>query len=449
MPDNVPTRVAVYGLDRVPPQRIAEFRWSGETGVIWSVLDAESARVVEEFTHGLRIDGGDGRVRPVDGAHFMHALLTWQDTGDHLLVDESDGAVDWGAWAENPRRARYFVLFAKGGSRDEPTGVVRRLDTDPPTDQAFRRQYRRWLPTQHFELHRQGESTFDHVEISHADAMEVIRRSEARWAREDAERAAGQDSTTGERITYYARVDESHPRDNPRGIARRRHTDPPTDEVFARDMQWRPTEYLRRYWLGQNDVDHVEITEGEAREITSRWQEVRYVETLRARRRRPIDETLPMYFEFYNRTYRIEPGPDGREAGYELDIRSGEIEEDDSHIWEARNPRTHEIKEVDESRYLDLTEAARAHYLRGDGPVFALYAAIDSIYAHARSCARRPTVEEEALIRVIRRRTFALWEKEFARRSAGRAPSFTSWSILVGRPDRAAPKDVPPLPPHA
>ena len=347
--------------------------------------------------------------------------------------------MDW-ARTENPHGARYFALFTKDASRDEPAGLVRLLDTDPPTDQAFRRRDRGWHRTGYFELHRRGQSEFDHVEISHADAMEIIRSCTARWALEGDSQTAGSGSVAGARTTYYARVDEAQPRDNPRGIVRRRHTDPPIDEVFARDMQWHPTEYLRLYWLGHNDVDHVEITEREAEEITSRWRTVRNAAMRHQKGRRPIDEVLPLYFEFYNRTFRIEAGPDGREVGYHLSINSGAIEVDGSHIWEARNPRTHEIREVDRSRYVELTEAYRAHFLRGDGPVFALYATIEGIYEYAKACSRRLSVEEGALIRTIRRRTFALWEEEFARRTEGEAPSFTFWSTMGGRPDGAAPQ---------
>jgi hypothetical protein len=76
------------------------------------------------------------------------------------------------------------------------------------------------------------------------------------------------------RITYYARIDATHPADRPAGIVRRIHTEPvPTDEAFTRNMRWEPTEYLRRYYLGHNDDDHVEISEQEANRIIQSWRE--------------------------------------------------------------------------------------------------------------------------------------------------------------------------------
>jgi hypothetical protein len=42
------------------------------------------------------------------------------------------------------------------------------------------------------------------------------------------------------------------------------------DEVFTRSLVWKPTDYFRRYDLGHNDDDHVEITEAEATEFVRR-----------------------------------------------------------------------------------------------------------------------------------------------------------------------------------
>ncbi|WP_088413261.1 hypothetical protein [Mycobacteroides saopaulense] len=72
-------------------------------------------------------------------------------------------------------------------------------------------------------------------------------------------------------ITYYALLSGDRTPDDPGGILRRTHTVPPIDEAFGRDMQWHPSQYLRRYYLGHNDVDHVEIDEESAKSILDRW----------------------------------------------------------------------------------------------------------------------------------------------------------------------------------
>lgn len=66
-------------------------------------------------------------------------------------------------------------------------------------------------------------------------------------------------------ITYYAKVGPGSSRHSPRGIVRRRVEEDQTyDEAFTRHLRWEPTEYLKLYDLGHNEVDHVKITEIEA-----------------------------------------------------------------------------------------------------------------------------------------------------------------------------------------
>ncbi|WP_237305344.1 hypothetical protein [Streptomyces sp. SAT1] len=77
--------------------------------------------------------------------------------------------------------------------------------------------------------------------------------------------ALDQDATG--RITYYAKVGDGYSRTAPLGIVRRRKVGregATHDEAFTRNLRWEPTEYMRRYELGENDVDHVEISEREA-----------------------------------------------------------------------------------------------------------------------------------------------------------------------------------------
>jgi hypothetical protein len=73
-----------------------------------------------------------------------------------------------------------------------------------------------------------------------------------------------------ERVSYYALLALGRTRENPSGLVRRTHTDPPVDEVLHRDLTWHPTEYLTLYRLGLNDNDHVEITKDEVNAILDR-----------------------------------------------------------------------------------------------------------------------------------------------------------------------------------
>lgn len=76
-------------------------------------------------------------------------------------------------------------------------------------------------------------------------------------------------------VHYYAKIRPGFSRENPSGMVRRRVGDGHRlDEAFTRNLRWEPTEYLRRYALGHDDVDHVEVSEAEATQfvLTELWR---------------------------------------------------------------------------------------------------------------------------------------------------------------------------------
>ncbi|QUG99933.1 hypothetical protein HUO13_03140 [Saccharopolyspora erythraea] len=72
-------------------------------------------------------------------------------------------------------------------------------------------------------------------------------------------------------VIYYGLLTPGRTRSNPSGILRRRTAaGRTTDEVFTRNLRWEPTDYFRKYELGHNEDEHVEITPGEAAEFVRR-----------------------------------------------------------------------------------------------------------------------------------------------------------------------------------
>jgi hypothetical protein len=139
----------------------------------------------------------------------------------------------------------------------------------------------------------------------------------------------------------------------------------------------------------------------------------------------------PAYFVYYAKTYKLESTPDGGLAGYLLNLKTGDFEERNDLIDKVLWATTGEIDPVDEASFIDGTEIARAEYLRGDGPIFALYETIEGLHDQAEAEGRRVAKDELALIRSLRRRTFKMWEEEFARRAAGEPPTFGYRSLAV------------------
>ena len=139
----------------------------------------------------------------------------------------------------------------------------------------------------------------------------------------------------------------------------------------------------------------------------------------------------PSYFEYYDHTYVVDSTPDGGLTGRILNWSTGRFEEKPDHVPDVLLGHEAEISALTRERFVIRTEEERKHYLRGDGPIFALYQTIDAIWDVAKEENRRITKEERALIDSLYRRTFKMWDDEFARRDAGEPPSFSYTSTLA------------------
>ncbi|MGW1784025.1 hypothetical protein ACWCQQ_33695 [Streptomyces sp. NPDC002143] len=75
-------------------------------------------------------------------------------------------------------------------------------------------------------------------------------------------------------MTYYALIRDGYPRENPSGVVRRRVSDGvESEEVFTRNLRWEPSDYLLKYSIGHNDVEHIEISEEEVMAFIDRVTE--------------------------------------------------------------------------------------------------------------------------------------------------------------------------------
>ncbi len=134
----------------------------------------------------------------------------------------------------------------------------------------------------------------------------------------------------------------------------------------------------------------------------------------------------PAYYEYYKSAYILETNSAGEWVGRRLNTQTGEFDPDNRPILEILlATSTSEVASLDKEEFIWLTEGIRED-LEGDGPVFALYDTVNAIYEQAQREGRKSiSPEEVALIESIRRRTFAMWEEEMARRAAGEPPTFT------------------------
>ncbi|WP_410608980.1 hypothetical protein [Amycolatopsis sp. lyj-109] len=139
----------------------------------------------------------------------------------------------------------------------------------------------------------------------------------------------------------------------------------------------------------------------------------------------------PAYFRHHDSPYRLDKTADGGLAGYILSWTTGRFEEDNDKIDDVLFAQAGDIGALTEQQFVIRTEDLRREYLRGGGPIFALYDTISAMHSVARE-EGRPLSREEAALKVsLYRRTFKMWEDEFARRDAGEAPTFTFTSVFA------------------
>jgi hypothetical protein len=75
----------------------------------------------------------------------------------------------------------YYALLFDGRTVEQPSGVLRRLHTEPaPVDEAFGRDLA-WHPTPYISMHFMNQLDWDLEEIDEATATAVIERWKQEW----------------------------------------------------------------------------------------------------------------------------------------------------------------------------------------------------------------------------------------------------------------------------
>ncbi|MEH1165580.1 hypothetical protein V6V47_09355 [Micromonospora sp. CPCC 205539] len=126
---------------------------------------------------------------------------------------------------------------------------------------------------------------------------------------------------------------------------------------------------------------------------------------------------LPSYYLYYGSPVKIVETPDGGARVWRVFIDTGGWQEKNDLFVKITLAVGGDIFTRTAEEFVQEVEAFRAHYLSGDGPIYALYETVRSIEDLANAEERYLTPKEEALIRGIRQRTFVMFEEQL--RAAG------------------------------
>lgn len=126
---------------------------------------------------------------------------------------------------------------------------------------------------------------------------------------------------------------------------------------------------------------------------------------------------LPAYHTYYKRPVKMLATADGGMAAWQLDYTTGG--------WKPANDVIDEILfavggeifgPMSKDEFIQFVEAARARYIAGEGPIFALYETTKALVHAPAQEGRTWTEVEKALIAGLRRKTYAMFEAELVRR---------------------------------
>ncbi|MCW3839779.1 hypothetical protein ONA70_06675 [Micromonospora yasonensis] len=126
---------------------------------------------------------------------------------------------------------------------------------------------------------------------------------------------------------------------------------------------------------------------------------------------------LAGYYDYYETPVKMVPTPEGGLTAWRLDRSTGGWKPANDIVDEILFAMGGDIFVRTAEQFVQRTEEERGHYLKGEGPIFALYETVKAIEDVAIAEGRPYTVEEAALIAGIRRRTFVMFEEQL--RQAG------------------------------
>jgi hypothetical protein len=121
---------------------------------------------------------------------------------------------------------------------------------------------------------------------------------------------------------------------------------------------------------------------------------------------------LAGYYDYHKTPVKIVPKPGGGLAVWRLDRRTGGWKPANDIIDEILFAMGGDIFVRTAEQFVQRTEEERGRYLKGEGPIFALYETVNAIENAAIAEGRPYTMEEAALVRGIRRRTFVMFEEQ-------------------------------------
>ncbi|MEU4772368.1 hypothetical protein [Micromonospora sp. NPDC023644] len=126
----------------------------------------------------------------------------------------------------------------------------------------------------------------------------------------------------------------------------------------------------------------------------------------------PPGFVFPAFYSYYESPLKLVRTGGGGVAGWRLSKDTGGWVPANHLITKLLVGEGDEVEELTREEFIQRTEHDRGYYLRGEGPIFALYETVRAIQDGVARERRYPNPTELALIAGIQRRTFVMFEEQ-------------------------------------
>ncbi|MEU7993951.1 hypothetical protein AB0B83_01230 [Micromonospora sp. NPDC049060] len=126
----------------------------------------------------------------------------------------------------------------------------------------------------------------------------------------------------------------------------------------------------------------------------------------------PPGLVFPAFYSYYEAPVKLVETGGGSVAAWRLSKDSGGWLQANHLMGKLFAAEGDEVEELTREEFIQRTEHDRGYYLRGEGPVFALYETVRAIQDGVARERRYPNPTELALIAGIQRRTFVMFEEQ-------------------------------------
>jgi hypothetical protein len=125
-----------------------------------------------------------------------------------------------------------------------------------------------------------------------------------------------------------------------------------------------------------------------------------------------MEEDLPEYYIVVERAIKLVPTEDGGMTVLKYNFETGRFDYGMEYLSRVMFGKD-DVEKVSEDELVQHVEKLRGRTLKGEGTVYDLYELINAIEDDAKEKGQELTMEDKALIAIMRRRTYKLFEETY------------------------------------